>query len=655
MVPESTASIQAVAKWKEVAEQLRRQNSLLKSILESPQGVIMFALDRAYRYTEFSRSHQETMQKIWGEKIDIGRNMLEVIKNADDREKARRHFDMVLQGAHLCLEEEYGDSALCRSYYENRYSPIFDNQNAVTGLTVFVIDITARKQAEETNAQLAAIVESSGDAVIGKNLEGIITSWNAGAEKLFGYSAKEMVGTSIMRLVLPERRRENVHILEQISKGESVRNFETVRQTKDGRLLEVSIAASPIKNATGKIIGVSKVARDLTARKQLEAQLRQSQKMEAFGQLAGGVAHDFNNILAAVILEIDLLLAGKVPAEVQEGLRLINTNAERAVNLTRQLLQFSRKQMVQSRVLDLSELITGVVQMLRRLIGEHIALITELPAGMAFVLADRSMLEQVLLNLALNARDAMPDGGQLLIRLQPLTVNATTAARHQTKPGSFLCLSVQDHGTGIPSEVLPRIFEPFFTTKDVGKGSGLGLSAVQGILAVHNGWVEVETELGQGTVFHLYLPQVEAKTVTATPPPLNTAPSGGTESILMVEDDSAFQAVLMFALKRLGYQIIPASSGKEALELWPAHRQSIGLLLTDIVMPKGWSGFQLAAQLQQDKPELKVIFMSGYPRENFDPNMDLQEGFNFLAKPFKPAVLAQLLRNRLDAANKSPG
>jgi two-component system cell cycle sensor histidine kinase/response regulator CckA len=371
-------------------------------------------------------------------------------------------------------------------------------------------DITERKQAEKTAIRLAAIVESSDDAIIGKDLDGIIQSWNAGAEKIFGYSAGEVVGSPMTLLIPADRPDEENEILEKINHGESVLHFETVRQAKNGRRIDVAVTVSPIKDSTGKITGASKVAQDITEHRKLEAQFRQSQKMEAIGHLAGGVAHDFNNILAVIQMQSDLLKAGgNLSPNQLDFTGQIGAATQRAAALTRQLLLFSRKEILQLCDLDLNQSINDMTKILRRTIGDDIQVQFKFAMEPLLIHADAGMMDQVLMNLAVNARDAMPKGGRLVIETAAVEFDESVHAQSaQARPGSFVCLSVSDTGCGIPAENLPRIFEPFFTTKDVGKGTGLGLATVFGIVQQHNGWVNVYSEIGHGTTFRIYLPRL---------------------------------------------------------------------------------------------------------------------------------------------------
>ncbi len=389
--------------------------------------------------------------------------------------------------------------------------------------------------------------------------------------------------------------------------------------------------------------------REVVERQQVEEQLRQSQKLEAIGQLAGGVAHDFNNILGAMMLQVEITSMEKsLNEDTQEALRQIQAGAERAANLTRQLLFFSRKQVLQARDLDLNDSVTGMAKLLQRLIGEDVRLELRPHPVPLLTHADAGMLDQVLLNLAVNARDAMPGGGRLIIETGEKTVDAALAEGHLDRtPGRYVWVGVTDNGSGIPPEVLPRIFEPFFTTKEAGKGTGLGLATVFGIVKQHQGWLTVASELGQGTTFHVFFPALDrAATVTAAARP---KPRGGTETLLLVEDDQQMRMLAQSTLERHGYQVREAPSGAQALQRWPECRDTVALLLTDLVMPEGVGGLELARRLQADQPRLKVVFMTGYSPELAGRELHLQEGQNFLQKPFSPYQLLETVRRALDA------
>lgn len=387
----------------------------------------------------------------------------------------------------------------------------------------------------------------------------------------------------------------------------------------------------------------------------LEAQFRQAQKMEAIGQLAGGVAHDFNNLLAVMRGYADLLLmdADRLPSEALESLRQIIAAGDRAASLTRQLLVFSRKQVMQAKPLDLNLVITELTKMLRRVIGEQIHLECQCAESLPMVFGDASMMEQVLVNLAVNARDAMPEGGHLRLATRRASLGAGhVRSNPEARQGEFVRLEVSDTGTGIAPEVLPHIFEPFFTTKEAGKGTGLGLATVYGVIKQHQGWIEVRSGPKSGTIFNVYLPVLRCQTAPVRAPATPPRPCGGKETILLVEDELSVRAISRRVLEKHGYTVLEASSAPEALALWKAHAERISLLLTDVVMPNGLTGFGLAEQLCIERPGLKTIFMSGYSPESISPASEFlraRKGF-FLQKPCAAQKLVNTVRQCLDGA-----
>jgi len=416
----------------------------------------------------------------------------------------------------------------------------------------------------------------------------------------------------------------------------------------DGTVLDRYSA--PVRDKAGKYYGRIWTFRDITEHRNLEAQVRQMQKMDAVGKLAGGVAHDFNNILAVIQLQAGLLKAdGHLSPAQSELADEIGNAAQRAAALTRQLLLFGRKEKLQPRDLDLNESINGVTKMLRRTLGEDIQLQFRFALQPMFIHADAGMLDQVLVNLAVNARDAMPKGGRLVIETSVAEFDESVRRQSaHARPGSFVSLSVSDTGCGIPPEIMPRIFDPFFTTKDVGKGTGLGLATVFGIVEQHKGWITVRSEVDCGTTFQIYLPRLTGMSKPEPgQPALNPLPAPGDETILLAEDDAFLRASVRKILSQLGYRVLEAASGVEALEVWKQNREVIQLLLTDLVMPGGVNGKELAEKLLKENPRLKVIYASGYNADIAGKDFALEEGVNFLAKPFETERLEQIIRNSL--------
>lgn len=394
---------------------------------------------------------------------------------------------------------------------------------------------------------------------------------------------------------------------------------------------------------------------EIAERQQLEARLLHSQKLQAVGQLAAGLAHDFNNILTVITCNASLLLMNKqLPPDTVECACQISAATERASNLTRQLLAFTRQQFFQTRPVDLNVLIERMSHMLGRTLGDHILLGFDLKPALPAVRADPGMIEQAVLNLALNARDAMPKGGQLRIRTTVVDLDAALAARNpEARPGSFVCLSVADTGCGMDTATLHHIFEPFFTTKDIGKGSGLGLASVHGIAGQHQGWVEVDSAIGRGSTFTLWLPSLSETVAPAPAPSVTISEKSGTETILIVEDDPAIRALVQDVLAGHGYRVLTAASGPEALQLWRGQSDQVDLLLTDMLMPHGMNGRELAESMRQVKPRLKVILTSGYgadiTRKGGIPPLDVC----FLEKPFDPDLLSRTVRKCLDTQHPS--
>jgi two-component system, cell cycle sensor histidine kinase and response regulator CckA len=534
--------------------------------------------------------------------------------------------------------------------YTTRALPFAGHRARIT----VIRDITERYEAEQTRALLAAIVQSSNDAIVSKRLDGTITSWNRAAEQLFGYSAAEAVGQNIAILIPPDRLSEERTFLERITAGERVDHYETVRRRMDGSLVAVSVSIAPVLDASGKVVGASKTARDLTARqsaaealRRTEEQLRQAQKMEAVGRLAGGIAHDFNNVLSVILSYSETLLEDLEPNDPTMGdIDQIRKAAWRAAELTRQLLVFSRQQVVEAKVVDLNEVLAAMNKMLRRILGEDIELgfVPATPLGRIF--ADPSNVEQVIMNLVVNARDAMPTGGRLTIETGNVELDDDYACQHLgTKPGPHVMLAVTDTGIGMDRATQSRIFEPFFTTKEAGKGTGLGLSTVFGIAQRCGGSVWVYSEPGKGTTFKVYFPLNEAAvelTVRTLPP----ATLRGTETILLVEDQEQVRAVALRILTRNGYRVMVAQNAGEALLLCEKHPGAIDLLLTDVVMPR-MSGAELAKRLAATRPTMKVLCMSGYTDDSIVRHGVLDSGLAFLQKPFTPESLTRKVREVL--------
>jgi signal transduction histidine kinase/ActR/RegA family two-component response regulator len=517
-------------------------------------------------------------------------------------------------------------------------------------------DITARKRAEDELRQKTAFLEAQVDST----LDGILVVDQRGRQILQNQRMNEIwkfprhiqeseddterLRFATNRTKNPAAFAEKVAYLyahpDEVSRNE----IELV----DGTILDRY--TSPVRDKEGKYYGRIWAFRDITEQRKLELQFRQSQKMEAIGQLAGGVAPDFNNILAVIQLQAGLLkLQSNLTPQQLEFAREIENATQRAANLTRQLLLFSQQQTMQMRDLSLNETVTSIVKMLQRIVGEDVQIQFKLSPKPLLIHADAGMIDQVLLNLTINARDAMPQGGQLVVETFEMIFDEFTVTNtSQARPGRFACLSVSDTGCGIPPEIMPRIFEPFFTTKEVGKGTGLGLATVFGIVKQHQGWINVYSEIGLGTTLRIYLPSLAQSAGPEAARSLLEELPRGTETILVVEDDAAVRLSIRYILSHLGYQVLDAPAASAALELWEQHQADIRLLVTDLVMPEGMNGRELAALLQEKNARLKVIYVSGYSATIAGKALALEEGVNFLTKPFETHKLAQVVRKMLD-------
>ncbi len=517
-------------------------------------------------------------------------------------------------------------------------------------------DITERKKAEQSLQRsrqwMDLHLQNTPLAVIEWDADFNVLEWNPAAEAMFGYTRAEAIGRHYSFIVpdaaKPEVDTIGVELIE--NRGGSRSTNENV--TKAGRVIMCEWFNTTLVDGNGKTMGVASLVQDITARRSLEAQLRESQKLEAVGQLAGGVAHDYNNILAAEVMTLGLLEERTdLSPDVQQAVADLHQLADRAVNLTRQLLLFSRRSPLNVRTLNLNRVLTDLHKMLHRLIGEHIHFEFTGAPGLPSIQADSGMIEQIATNLCVNARDAMPKGGRLLLRTALVDVDPARARAHQdARVGRFVCLSVTDSGIGMSPDLVTRIFEPFFTTKEKGKGTGLGLSTVFGIAKQHNGWVEVESTLGVGSTFRVLLPAddaIVAAADAAKAPPV----TGGNEVILLVEDEPSVRNTISVVLKRHGYRVLLAGDGHEAQQVWQACGGRVDVLYTDMIMPGGVTGLELALLLRSMQPDLKVVISSGYSDELAGPASSANPEFLYLPKPVPSNELLAAIRTSLD----SPG
>ncbi len=482
---------------------------------------------------------------------------------------------------------------------------------------------------------------------------GNVASWNAGAELVEGYRADEILGKHVSTFYEKAncaRAQQNLDTAAQVGRAED----EGLRVRKDGSTFWASVVLSSIHDASGALLGFAKVTRDLTERKNWELQLQQAQKLDAIGSLAAGVAHDFNNLLSVILSYSELLaLNFKETDPMRADLREIQTAGLLAVTLTRRLLAFGRQQVLQPKVVDLCRIIAALETILRRLVGEEVELVTNFAPECGKVLVDPGQMEQVVMNLVVNARDAMPDGGKLTIDAAEVLLDEEFAAEHVgATAGPHVLLAVSDTGIGMDEATLARIFEPFFTTKELGKGTGLGLATVFGIVKQSSGIIQVLSTPNRGTTMNVYLPMADrAALVRSTVPPPNDDALHGSETILLVEDDEQVRALARTILRRYGYEVLDAQSGGDALLLCEQYSLPIHLLLTDVVMRR-MSGRELAARLLKVRPDMKVLYMSGYTDDAVMRSGIFHSKVAFIQKPITPEPLARKVRETLDSLRR---
>ncbi len=515
---------------------------------------------------------------------------------------------------------------------------LFDSRHPqATEMFGIIMDVTLHKQAE---SRLEAIIMSAHDAVITVDVEGRVVDWNPAATKVYGYSSEEMLGQPAEELVPPERLEEQGDIYQRARKGETVASIQTERIRKDGKRIQILLTVSPVFDAGGGVLGISQIVKDITDQLASEEELLQVKRMESIGLLAGGIAHDFNNLLT-VINGYTSRLLDQVPEHnpTHKQLLYIEEAGTRAQALTQQLLAFSRKQILQPRVVSLSRVIENLLPLLARLIREDVEVVTSFDPTTDRVEIDQTQLEQVVLNLVVNASDAMPNGGKLTIETSPLVVLEEDAQPELgLSEGAYIMLAVSDTGIGISPEILPQIFDPFFTTKPLGRGTGLGLASVHGIVKQSGGHVIAYSEMGFGTTIRAYLPasNLEIEEAKRDADQIEH-PSGGGETILVVEDDTLLRRYAKEVLSDLGYNVIEAPNGIEALEI-SKNMPSIDLLITDVVMP-AMSGRQLAEAMTERRPTIRVLYISGYTENTIAQNRILHPGVWYLPKPFTPSQL----------------
>jgi len=634
------------------SQELQKNLSLLQAITEGTTDTI-FVKDLEGRYVMVNSAGASSRGLSVREAI--GKTAIDLNGPEEGRAIMERDRKLMQSGEMQTFEETGSVNGEARIYHSTK-GPLRDLNGEIVGLVGISRDITIHKRAEEefrqSQQKLRNHFEHTPLGVIEWSTDFRVVAWNAAAERIFGYSREEAVGKRGHFIVHPQYR-EAVDRLWQrlLSQEGGIRGVgENDNVTKDGRTISCEWYNTPLVDDSGRVVGVASLVHDVTERVALEEKLRQSEKMDAIGRLAGGVAHDFNNLLTVILGYTQIMMDG-----VPSGSRLANATAqiksaaERAAGITRQLLAFSRKQVRSPQLIDLNNVMMNLDTMLRRLIGEDIEVLSVPGSPLGTVNADPGQIEQVLMNLALNARDAMPSGGTLTLETANVQLDDAYAHEHQpVEPGAYVMLAVSDTGIGMSPETLARIFEPFYTTKEQGKGTGLGLSTVYGIVKASGGYVWVYSELGQGTTFKIYLPRVDQPAHAVSPEKTVSSVQRGTETILLVEDDPQLIQLSSTVLANCGYKVLAAASPEEALTLCRANQANISLLVTDVVMPK-MNGRQLAEEVTRICPNVRLLYVSGYTSNAIVHYGVLDAGLWFLPKPFSLSALVAKVREILDA------
>ncbi len=648
---------------RKAVESLQESESALRGILSaSPVGIALVE-NRIIRWVN------ESWGRMFGHADElVGQSTRIIYPGEDEYDRVGKEVYGALEAGETVETEgrfRRGDGSPFHGYLRVRSLDLSEPQ---TRVICVLSDISDRKRAEEALREsqeeyrslyeqskrreelYRSLLDSSPDAVVVYDLDGNAQYVNYSFTRMFGWTIDEVKDRRIPYLPDSEAEAGMALIRRVLSDGEPYRGFETKRYTKDGRVLDVSISGSRYHDHKGNPAGLLVILTDITEQKRLEQQLRQAQKMEAIGQLAGGVAHDFNNLLTAMIGYSKMLLQQMEPEDPNRKRVLqINRAAEQAAGVTRQLLAFGRKTMLDVSVLDLNELLEDIESMLRRLIGEDIELFTAFGSSLGLVKADPNQIEQIVVNLAVNARDAMLGGGKLTMETANAVLDQEYARRHpEVTPGDYVMLAVSDTGCGMDSHTLTRIFDPFFTTKGKGKGTGLGLSTVFGVVKQHQGHISVYSEPGCGSTFKIYLPRAQGPLQPQSRVhSQERATRQGTEIVLVVEDENMVRSLACEALEMFGYTVLTAASPEEALKVSDEYPGAIDLLVTDVVLPK-MDGKSLSRSLSVKRPRMKVLYISGYAENAIVHHGVLDKGIHFLAKPFDLDSLVLKVREVLD-------
>ncbi|MGC8829703.1 MAG: PAS domain S-box protein [Verrucomicrobiia bacterium] len=621
---------------KEIEERLRKTNITLETLIDaSPLGIVVFDMDGVVQV--WNQAAEKILgwesYEILGKSVPI--ELAQEIPESFYRDPAAT-IDSLFHFKEKQLHKKDGTAVLTTLWC----APMFDkNQSKVIGMIFLISDITEHKQIVDQMQRLANFPRFNPYTVLELDSKGRITYFNDAAMQM----AKSLDKSHPSEILPPETQGIVQHCL---ATGQSWLRMEA-------RIGERTISWSFFPIVQNNIVHC--YGSDITERLKLEMQLRQSQKMECVGQIAAGVAHDFNNILTVIEGHISMLLMMKehfTPKQI-DSLQQVAMAAERGSNLTRQLLTFSRRQVLQPKFIDLTELVSNISKMMKRLLGETINERIIFEEGLPLVWADPGMIEQVIMNLAINAKDAMPKGGDLIISLKQVNIDSNYVRRQpQAKVGNFICLSIKDTGIGMDESVMSHLFEPFFTTKEVGKGTGLGLATVYGIVKQHEGWIEVYSKPGQGSEFCVYLPAYTDVKQNEAVVQQTSRILTGNETILVVEDEDSVRDLICNILAQYGYNVLEAANGVEALEVWRKQKEKVNLLITDLIMPERVSGKELADITLAEKPDIKVIFISGYSPEIIGEDIDQTTNKFYLQKPFSLHTLVRFVRECLDTENK---
>lgn len=630
------------------AEESSRANErVLRSLFNAiPESVFLMATDGTVLAANdtFARRFGYTVAEC------VGKNVLSMVP-PDVGDRRREWIVEVVNTGRPVVYEDERDGR----WTEHHLYPIVGSDGPVDRVVVFAVDTTSRRRMardlRDSEERFTHLMETTNDWVWEVDRDGRYVYSNDRVTQLLGYTPDEALGRTPFDFMPPAEAQRVSHLFAGLASERVPLNaIENTCRHKNGSLVIVETSGVPILGPEGEYLGYRGMDRDVTARRGLEEQLRQAQKLEAVGQLAGGVAHDFNNILAAIMMHLGLLQTSpELSDATRHSLSELEAEARRAAGLTRQLLMFSRRSVLDKRTLQVNDVVTNLLKMLRRLIGEHVDLRFEARAGLPPVEADAGMLEQVLMNLVVNARDSMPRGGRITIATAVETMDEQRAADHPDRRiGTFVRMSVIDTGCGMDAATLTRIFEPFFTTKGPGHGTGLGLATAHGIVAQHRGWIDVSSRVGAGTTFDVYLPALTGVSLDTEPQAERPLPARGRETILVVEDEGGVRRMIALTLASQGYRVLEAANGREALRVWQDRGAEVDLLFTDMVMPEGISGLELSERLRALKPGLRIIISSGYSAEVVQAGIPNRPGLLYLPKPYDARTLATTVRAFLD-------